>query len=153
MPFMVRAWQNRNEIENKAMLASVPISIIGDGFRVSQNHSYLTGLSSLSSVTNKSVEINSRRYRALLNYIDQLYHFAKANPAVQGQDIYMEIKSHPLRLRKIEHELGKRRTEFLLQLLHDASVAGHERNVKLADYLAPIVLPSDKRRHAKGIRK
>lgn len=152
LPFIVRAWQNRHEIENKAMLASVPISIIGDGFRVSHNFSHLTGLSSTSGMTSKSVEINSRRYRALLNYIDQLYHFAKENPTIHGQDIYMELQSHPWRIKRLEHELGKRRTEFLLELLHNASVAERTTKITLADYLAPIVLPSDKQRHlVKGL--
>jgi hypothetical protein len=142
LPIYTRAWQNRSEPENRAMLLSIPTSVFGDSFRASPSFSYLAGLSTISGVTSISLKINSKRYKAMLDYLDRLYHMASKNPSLKAQDVFVELSSHKPYLKALQQQMGKNRVDFLLELLHDASLFQRYQNLPLSEYLRPIVYPS-----------
>lgn len=142
LPIFTRAWQNRSEPENKAMLFSIPTSVFGDSFRASPNFGYLAGLSTVSGITSTSLRINSKRYKAMLDYLDRLYHLASNNPSLKAQDVFVELSSHKPYLKALQQQMGKNRVDFLLKLLHDASLSQRYQNLPLSEYLRPIVYPN-----------
>lgn len=138
LPQLMRAWQMRDQKENRMLLAGIPTAIVGRTLLLSKNFLALSGLNGIGSVlVSKGLAENSQKYRRFISYLQSIQAEAARNPEMTAQNVLSALCQEK-RLQQLEQDFGKTRVRFLLQTLGQAQQAQRTKGLPLAAFLAPI---------------
>lgn len=140
MPVLMRALQSKNEADGVLTCLGVPLITAGQVLKASLSLESLQGLFNLGGpIVNEGKRINSKKYRAQVNYLNALHDMARENPGLKAQDVLGYLQSNPKELKTMAETMGQFRVNFILNMLQAGVQQQAIQNISLADYLLPIM--------------
>lgn len=139
-PIVARALKNKNEKDSYLTLIGVPMMSVNQVMLASREIQTLKGLFGVGGpMIHEGNRLNSKKYRAQVEYLQFLSRLAIQNPQLTASDVLRFMNSHPEELKAMRLNMGKARVEYLLERLQAASQQQQSQHVSLAAFLAPMM--------------
>jgi hypothetical protein len=140
---LVRAWQNRTDLDGILVLIGQPLTTIGTAFFISKKYFHLNGLALIAMpITELGLNLSTRYRREAINYVTEIYQLASQNPSLEADELLAYYRMHPDMLKKLKRKTGTLGLKFILNALQDAEYKRRIYGIPLAQALRPVVLPN-----------
>jgi hypothetical protein len=140
LPVLMRALQSKGEVDGALTFLGVPMITASQVLKGTLDIKHWQGLLSMGSpIVNEGKRINSKKYRAQVNYLTALQQEALRNPNLQATDILYRLESSPQQLKAMADTMGQFRVDYILNLLRAGAIKQQTEHVTLATYLQPLL--------------
>jgi len=140
LPVLMRALKSKNEMDGALTFIGVPLITARQVYLGGLSLKHWQGLFNLGGpVVNEGKRINSKKYRAQVNYLEALYQQAQANPNLTASQVLAYLQSNPMELDKMALSMGQFRVDFILNMLREGIRRQSTEQITLADYLLPVM--------------
>lgn len=140
LPVLMRALQSKGEVDGALTFMGVPMITGSQVLKGTQVIKHWQGLLSMGSpIVNEGKRINSKKYRAQVNYLTALQQEALRNPSLRATDILQQLESNPQQLKAMAETMGQFRVDYILNLLRAGAIKQQTEPVTLASYLQPLL--------------
>lgn len=139
IPLFTRSWQNKRELDGQLVIGGSPLGIIGAIFQPQffPKLFFLNGLSGIGGpMFVKGLELNSKRYRAMVDEIEWIHQLALQNPTLKASDILAHFNGSPSDLNTLQKRIGRSRVTYILKLLQRADQIAKSKGVNLAEFMS-----------------
>lgn len=138
-PLWVRAWQSRYELDGFLTLTGLPLAAAGRIFTASSKLKSEVGIGNIGSpLANEGKRLTSKKYRALVNYLESLYVAARRNPQLTAGQVLMDLQQHPDKVKALKKAMGQVRVDYLLNTLRQGIQTQQRTPISFADFLLPL---------------
>lgn len=139
-PLVLRAWENRDQIDGKLVLAGAPLIVLGRVFQVKPQTEALGSMGPVGdALKGKGLALNSQKYLSLITEMRNLYTLSKENPYLTAEMILDMLTTAPDIIDQLQLKMGQPRLRFLLKLLKQATIEYKHSGTTLQEFLAPIL--------------
>ncbi|MCE3236110.1 MAG: hypothetical protein K0Q50_2290 [Vampirovibrio sp.] len=140
IPIVMRALQSKSEPESVLTFLGVPLVAGNQVMLASRNIETMKGLFALGApMINEGKRLNSKKYRAQVNYLQFLYNTAQQNPQLTAADILRFWRTHPEELKGMKLYMGQNRVDYMIEKLQDAAIKQQSRRISLVEVLMPLM--------------
>lgn len=140
IPIVMRALQSKSEPESILTFLGVPLTAGNQVMLASRNIETMKGLFALGApMINEGKRMNSKKYRAQVNYLQFLYNTAQQNPQLTAADILRFWQTHPEELKGMKLYMGQTRVDYLMEKLQNAALQQQSRQISLIQFLEPLM--------------
>lgn len=140
MPVLMRALQSKGEVDGALTFLGVPLITAGQVLKGALDLKHWQGLTAMGGpIVNEGKRINSKKYRAQVNYLTALQQEALRNPNLRATDILQQLESSPQQLKTMAETMGQFRVDYILNLLRAGAAKQQTENITLASYLQPLL--------------
>lgn len=140
LPVLMRALQNKGEIDGALTFVGVPMITASQVLKGTLDIKNLQGLLNMGSpIVNEGKRLNSKKYRAQVNYLSALQAQAQRNPGLKAHHILSYLESHPDELKSMTLLMGDFRMNYILDLLRNGVIRQQTQNISFSDYLSPLI--------------
>jgi hypothetical protein len=140
LPVLMRALQSKGEIDGLLTFVGVPMITASQVIKGTFDIKNLQGLLNMGSpIVNEGKRLNSKKYRAQVNYLNALQAQAQKNPGLKAQHVLSYLEAHPEELHSMALTMGDFRVHYILDLLRNGAMRQAQQNISFADYLSPLI--------------
>jgi hypothetical protein len=140
LPVLMRALQSKGEIDGALTFVGVPMITANQVIKGTFDIKNWQGLLNMGSpIVNEGKRLNSKKYRAQVNYLSALQAQAQKNPGLKAQHVLSYLESHPEELKSMALTMGDFRVNYILDLLRNGVIRQNHQNISFTDYLSPLI--------------
>lgn len=141
VPVLMRAFQNKGEADGILTILGVPLITISQIMNASFKLESIQGLLRLGSpVVNEAKRINSQKYRAQVQYLQEVYQKALQDPTFTAEQALVELEAFmadPKQAALLEKSMGEFKIGYLQELFRTIAQDCHTQNKSFAEVLLP----------------
>jgi hypothetical protein len=142
---MIRAWQDKTDLDGILLLGSMPFTMVGTLFFISKKYFYLNSIALLAGpFQDKGLNLNSQYRREAINYIQRLYNEAQRKPALNAAQILQYYESSSEAKKHLKKRVGTIGMNFIFDSLRMAEMKNQAQGLPLSQVLYPITLSYEK---------